>query len=447
MHPLRVLLYLSLGVAAGIAGAFAYLLERIGIGRSESLVLAVLVFLAFLVPAGAVFAWAVRRAADLDTLTDRTAAAVTSPAVAIHDRPYHGELDELARGIEELRAAVLRERSWSAEQRATMQQIAASLGEGLLAINARGRIVLANERLREMFSVGDDPVGRPLLEVIRAHSLVSAFERALGGEASRDRLVVGERQIELRVAPVARSTDVSAVALFIDLTQLERLQKIRREFLDDFSHEVRTPLAGLRSAVETFERGGLAPADEEQLRAVMTRQLSRIERLVKDLSELNRIESGELVLERRQVDLKELVADLCSDFASRLSGKPVRFTVQGEPTIACVDSVRTQQIVSNLLDNAWKHGGGKGEIVVGVSREDGQAVVSVSDEGEGIPAREIDRIFNRFYRVDKSRSQSVPGVGLGLAIAKHLALLHGGSIRAFNRPGGGATFEVRLPVA
>jgi two-component system phosphate regulon sensor histidine kinase PhoR len=253
-----------------------------------------------------------------------------------------------------------------------------------------------------------------------------------------------ERHVEVRVFPVAPSADIAAVALFIDITQIERLQRVRKDFLDDFSHEVRTPLAGLRSAVETYEGGDLDEQEEEQLRHVMLRQLSRIERLVKDLSELNRIESGELVLERRPIDLRDALRELCDDFRERVA---MNITLRGDEAVASVDPARVEQIFSNLLDNAWKHGGTGGEILVEVARIDADAVVRVSDEGEGIPPNEVERIFNRFYRVDRSRSQQVPGLGLGLAIAKHLVLLHGGSIRAYNRAGRGATFEVRLPIA
>ena len=317
-----------------------------------------------------------------------------------------------------------------------MQQIAASLGEGLLALSPRGRIVLANERVNEMFGTPGPIVGRSLPEVARSLPLLAAFDHALKGEPSTSQARVGERQIEIRVFPVASSTEVAAVALFIDITQLERLQRMRREFLDDFSHEVRTPLAGLRSAVETFEQGELSAENEEKLRQVMARQLARIERLVQEISELNRIETGDLVLEQQQVDLYEVARELVHDMTT-----PV--TVHGERTLASVDLSRAQQIFTNLVDNAQKHGGGN--IEVEVKPEDGWAIVRVSDEGEGIPHGELERIFHRFYRIDKSRS--VPGTGLGLAITKHLVLLHGGSIRAFNREGRGATFEVRLPAA
>jgi two-component system phosphate regulon sensor histidine kinase PhoR len=430
MHPLRALLFLSVGIAVAVAGAFGYLLHRAGVAEASATLLGVCVFVAFMLPWSGVFAWALRRASDLDTLTDRT----RDFEKPIHDREYHGELDDLARSIEEVRVALLRERAWSQEQRATMQQIAAALGEGLLALSPRGRIVLANDRVNEMFALQGPIVGKSLLEVARSQQLMAAFDEALKGQRSTSQTHVGERLIEIRAFPVASSTEVAAVALLIDITQLDRLQKMRSEFLDDFSHEVRTPLAGLRSAVETFEGGDLSPENEEKLRQVMARQLARIERLVQEISELNRIEAGELVLEQQTVDLYQVVRDLVEDL-----GTPV--AVHGERTLASVDLSRAQQIFTNLIDNAAKHGGGK--IDVEVTSEDGWAVVRVSDEGEGIPHGELERIFHRFYRVDKSRS--VPGTGLGLAITKHLVLLHGGSIRAFNRPDRGATFEVRLP--
>ena len=279
---------------------------------------------------------------------------------------------------------------------------------------------------------------------MRKQSVLAAVDRALRGEPTTDRVVVGdgerEHQIEVRAVPVA-SVEIAAVALFIDVTTIERLQRIRREFLDDFSHEVRTPLAGLKSAAETLQhRDGLTPEHERQLRQVMDRQIVRIERLVNDLSELNRIETGELILQKRPVHLLPVLRELCDDFQERSAD--VRFTLHGQDTVAIIDAPRAQQIFANLFDNACKHGGG-GEVTVEIGRENGDAVVRVSDQGPGIPPHELERVFHRFYRIDRSRSQ--PGTGLGLAIAKHLVVLHGGTIRASNRPGGGATFEVRLP--
>lgn len=365
----------------------------------------------------------------------------------IREARHADDRADLARTVDELRARMLREKASYEQQGAALQKIVGAIGEGLMALNRDGRVVFTNAKVGEMFGFDDTMAGRPYLEIVRKHPLVEAFQRALRGEESTSRVSVtserGLRQIEIRVVPVA-ATDIAAVALFIDITSIERLQQMKKDFLDDFSHEVRTPLAGLQSAAESFD-GHLTADQESQLRAIMLRQLDRIRRLVSDLSELNQIESGGLVLERHDVDLFSLASDVCEEFRRRTVTPALTFPVRGHPTLAFADSSRVQQILTNLLDNAIKHGPSKGEVLVEVTSDRNDAILRVSDQGDGIPPEDIERIFNRFYRVDRSRS--VTGAGLGLAIAKHLVALHGGTIRASNRPGGGATFEVRLPLS
>lgn len=442
MHPLRLWLYVSLAIGIAVAWGFGAALHHAGVAPPATFVLSVAVFLAFSLPWTGVFLWAVRRARDLDLLTDRAVRATEDPREVAGGGPYHAELDDLGRAVEELRATIVRQHRTLDEHRAAMAEVLASLGEGLLAIDGGRRVVLANSRFAEMFGCEGELTGRPLLEVLRRQTVVAALDRALEGESGVHRIDVGapphDRQIELRTVPV-RSAEIAAVALFIDVTTLERLQQVRKEFLDDFSHEVRTPLAGLKSAGETLDRGGLTPAQELELRQIMQRQIARIERLVTDLSELNRIEAGELVLERRPVALRPLLLDLGAEFSGRTPA--VRFSVEGPDVVVPADAARLQQIFSNLLDNAWKHGGG--DVAVALAIDGGEAVVTISDHGPGLPPQDLERVFHRFYRSDRSRSTA--GTGLGLAIVKHLTVLHGGSVRASNREGGGATFEVRLP--
>ncbi|HEX7832803.1 MAG TPA: histidine kinase dimerization/phospho-acceptor domain-containing protein, partial [Thermoanaerobaculia bacterium] len=319
MHPLRVLLLVSLVIAIAVSWGFGAALQHAGATRPAVIVLSIAAFVAFLVPWTGVSLWALRRASDLDELTDRARAAVER-GESVTVRPYHAELDDLARAIEELRAQIVRQRASHDEHRAAMAEIVSSLGEGLLAISPKGRVVFANSRFAEMFGCEGELVGRTLLEVLRKQTVVAALDGALRGTPAADRVNVGpaghERQIEVRAVPVA-SAEIAAVALFIDITPLERLQRIRKEFLDDFSHEVRTPLAGMKSAAETLEQGGLTRDQEVQLRHVMQRQIRRIERLVNDLSELNRIETGELQLHKRPVALREVLNDLTEDFEGR----------------------------------------------------------------------------------------------------------------------------------
>ncbi|HUP50471.1 MAG TPA: ATP-binding protein [Thermoanaerobaculia bacterium] len=417
---MRVLVSSSLAAGVILAGASLFVLTRLGASSGQSAAFALAVVAAFLVPALAARAWLLRRGDEARATADR------------------------ARETAERESASFRER------RSALDQIFGALREGVLAVGSSGRVVFANDRIAELFDSSGPFEGRSVLEIVRKRSVAEAVESALAGQQVSERVIVpdgaAERQIEMSVVPIKPESGIAAVALFLDVTEVARLQRTRRDFLDDFSHEVGTPLAGLRSAAETLDGGALTPEHEQALRQVVLRQLNRIERLVKDVAELNRIESGELVLEKRRVDLHEVLGELCNEFRERLAGEKVTFKVVGEHLAAPADPLRLQQIFSNLLDNAWKHGGG-GEITVELVREEGEAVIRVSDEGEGIAPYDAERIFSRFYRIDRSRSQAVPGVGLGLAIAKHLVLLHGGAIRAYNRPAGGATFEVRIPAA
>jgi len=334
-------------------------------------------------------------------------------------------------------------------QRSTDLQLLDGLGEWLLAIDSNRHVVIANRRFRDLFATSD-VIGRSLSEVLRVSDVFDAFDAALTGNESTVqfsvRSGVAERKIEMRAMPLPSSDRIAAIALFIDISTIERLEEIRRNFISDFSHEVRTPLAGLRSAVETLEQntGRLSPEDDQQLRRIMARQLGRLERLVDDLSELSRIESGDLTLDMRPTEMRRIVDDLVEDFADQIAQHHIRFGVEGNATVYA-DPHRLLQAFSNLIDNAIKYGGDNQTVTITI-RDNADAVeVRVRDEGEGIPRSEREKIFRRFYRIDKSRSQDIPGSGLGLAITKHLVLQQRGSIDVESEPGKGATFIVRLP--
>ena len=357
--------------------------------------------------------------------------------------------DDTTTALERERSELQRKYEAAENQRATFLTIINSLREGLLAIDRSRRVVLANRRFTDLLHA-EDAIGKPLHDVVRIAPLFDAFDAALAGSESKERFStrvgVAERRIELRAFPVP-SDDIAAVALFIDVTLLERLEQIRRDFIADFSHEVRTPLTALRSAVDSFDLGAehMSEDEDRQLRRIMSRQLKRLERLVDDLSELSRIESGDLPLERSDVDLFALLTDLAEDFADRAAERALRFVITGETTHVVADATRIQQAFANLIDNAIKYGGTQSTIDIDVRSIDEHGVVRIADHGEGVAAGERERIFRRFYRVDKSRSQEIGGTGLGLAITKHLVLLHRGTIDVESEPGRGATFVVRLP--
>jgi two-component system phosphate regulon sensor histidine kinase PhoR len=365
-------------------------------------------------------------------------------ALASLDVDSFGTLDQIAACVYRMRADLERRIGTAEWQQTVLQHILNGMGEGVLAIDADRRVVLANRRLIELFAIDGAFTGRPLVEVVRHATVFTGFDRALARSESAERLTVRDRTLEMRAFPLP-SRDIAAVALFIDISRLEELEQMRREFIADFSHEARTPLAALRSAVDTFENANVTPDDDQQLRRIMARQIGRLERLVADLAELSQIEAGDLTLSRTEVDLRRLVDDVCEDFAARAAQKHLQFAISGNGARVNVDPMRIQQAIANLVDNAIKYGGENNPIDIKVCDRDDAAAIRITDHGEGIPPSEKDRIFRRFYRVDKSRSQSVAGTGLGLAIAKHLILLHRGTLEVESEPGSGATFVVTLP--
>jgi two-component system, OmpR family, phosphate regulon sensor histidine kinase PhoR len=363
---------------------------------------------------------------------------------------YAGAVIPLARLLEEWRCIIIEQRRTIATLESVRGRILDAIGEGILAIDREKNIVFVNRKLLELISVSHPVARTPFYQWIRHAAIHSAIDRALEGHSASEILSIstggGERQVKLEVFPFGEESEVAAVAIFIDVTRVEKLERIRRDFLSDFSHEVRTPLAGLRSAVETLEAGGLQEDVQEQLWGIADRQLVRLERLVHDLSELNRIESGELQLVVRKVDLSDLLRDLAKDFGDRAASRQVSLVVSGgDPVEVVVDPQRVQQIVGNLIDNAVKFSPRGGRVTLRAFGANDRVSIEVSDEGEGIPEEERRRIFNRFYRVDRSRSQEIPGTGLGLAITKHLTALQGGSIEVDSKPGKGSTFRVTLP--
>lgn len=407
---------------------------------------ATLFVLALVVAAVLAFALA-RTRRDIRKLSARIESSDPQTQASL-DVDSFGVVDSLAAAVYRTRVELSRRLASSERQKAMLQHIINGMGEGVLAIDDDSRVVLANRRFVELFGLDAGFVGRPMGEVVRNAAMFAGFDRALARQESTERFLMhaagDERNIEMRAFPLP-SRDIAAVALFIDITRLEQLERMRREFIADFSHEARTPLAAIRSAVDTFESGNVTPEDDQQLRRIMARQIGRLERLVADLAELSQIEAGDLMLAPTDVDLRRLVDDICEDFAPRASQKHLRFNISGNGAKVGADPMRIQQAIANLVDNAIKYGGENNTIDIAVCDRGEAAAIRITDHGEGISPSEQERIFRRFYRVDKSRSQVVAGTGLGLAIAKHLILLHRGTLEVESEPGKGATFVVTLP--
>ncbi len=339
-------------------------------------------------------------------------------------------------------------------ERATGQKaILSAMQNGLLVVDGQSRLALVNAAFCDLFGVGEDSVGAPLLESVRD----PAVERIVGetlrqGKPSQGHLLIGRREFEMTSVPLGADNGAvnGAVVLFHDITDLKRADEIRRDFVANVSHELRTPLSILRGYIETMLDDPKMPRSETaRILEVMDQHSKRLGLLANDLLTLAQIESGRSTLELSEIDLLRFFNDLVRDWKKKFAAKNLEAVVDVAddcPNIRA-DEARLREVFDNLLDNAVKYSNENGEIRLRAERRAESIALSVSDDGIGISAEDISRVFERFYRADKARSRELGGTGLGLSIVKHIAQLHGGSVEADSNLGKGTTIRVTLPNA
>jgi two-component system phosphate regulon sensor histidine kinase PhoR len=325
--------------------------------------------------------------------------------------------------------------------------------EGMLIVDASMRITAANEPAHEVFGRHGQPlVGRRLTEVVREPRLHQAFQQAINENAPTDLKLelpsgIERRSFDVHVGPIQLAGISQAIGVFYDITQLERLERVRQEFLSNISHELRTPLTSILAYVETLEDSAIDdPDNNRRFLAVIRRNAERMHGLIADIAELSQIESGTVSLDVRELRLSALVDEIFATVSSKALGKDI-VLVNDVPIDRHVraDLMRLEQMLTNLVDNAIKFNRPGGTVKVAVSNLEDRDLVSVADTGEGIMSDNLQRIFERFYRIDRGRTRDVGGTGLGLAIVKHLARLHGGEVSVNSALGQGTTFTIELP--
>jgi two-component system phosphate regulon sensor histidine kinase PhoR len=336
--------------------------------------------------------------------------------------------------------------------RARMAAILAGMVEGVLVVDRQGRLQLVNRAAQEMLRVDASATSRSYLEVIRHPDIAAQLTRALGGDdAGRQEVALSRdpgRTFIARAAPVSGTGGGGAVLVLHDITDLRRADQIRRDFVANVSHELRTPLTAIRGYVEALLD---EPADAESTQKfleIIARHTTRMERLVKDLLRLARLDARQEVLEMARCDVRQIFSGVIADLSPAIEAKRQHVAIDVPQDAAQVDGdpAKLHDIVRNLVENAVNYSPEGADVTLTASRLNGNYTITVADSGPGIPPEDLSRVFERFYRVDKSRARP-GGTGLGLAIVKHLVELHGGEARAENAPSGGAVFTVVLPAA
>ncbi len=341
-----------------------------------------------------------------------------------------------------------------AKRESGMQTIFSAMQDALLVVDSNRHVVLINEPFRKLFALPEISVGTPLLEIVRHATLDRVIADAFGGGgAVRTELVLDGSQIELHAVATRNEAGemTGALVLFHDITELRKMDQVRRDFVANVSHELRTPLSILRGYIETLLDNPETSREElSRILGVMERHSKRLDLLAEDLLTLAQLESGNPNLQLGNVDLSSFFEEVIRDWEKKLVNKQLNLIVDlppGLPTIRA-DRARLQEALYNLLDNAVKYSREHGEIRLIARQRDDEIALSVSDDGVGISKEDLPRIFERFYRADKARTRdSIHGTGLGLAIVKHITQLHGGRVEAESEHGKGTTIRVILPVA
>ena len=386
-----------------------------------------------------------------------------SRAVAAGDLTAHlsvtqrDELGELEESLDEMSRQL---RMWLRGMQAESDKVRGILGamiEGVVVISATGDVILMNRRAEEIFSLAPDTDyhGRPLIETCRDPELQELLREtiATGVQVSlREMTLAGEARRNLAVSVAPLADRIGFVLVFHDITEIKRLETMRRDFVANVSHELRTPLTAIRGYAETLLNGALDdPVRARNFLGVIDRHSERLSRLIDDLLTLSDLELGKSPLKREAVLLESLVDEVVEVLGEKAERGGVRLVKQlphGLPLLLG-DSDRLQQVLINLADNAVKYTPSGGTVTIAAERAENSevpsVVVSVADTGGGIPSEELPRLTERFYRVDKARSRELGGTGLGLAIVKHIVQAHGGKLHIASTVNVGTTVQFSVP--
>ena len=412
---------------------------------------------------------AMRDVRQLLRVMERTAQGDLSARIFSTRRDEIGQLvrayNRVAEGLQDEIAARSKERSY-------LLSVLDAMGDGVLIVNADGLVRLINQAALTAFRTSEQQaLDHPFAQVVRDHRLIHLWQSCLQGDEEVSQTyetLDGGRTLRSVMAPIRASSPQSYLVMIQDLTEVRRLERIRREFVSNVSHELRTPLASLRALADTLRDGALDdPPAARRFLDRMDGEVDSLTQMVSELLELSRIESGRVPIRLRSTSLGEVLLPALERLMPQFdrAGLTLAVEIPEDLPPALADVERVQQVITNLVHNALKFTPSGGTVTVTArlsdekpdwlpgyvhetppaSTADRMLLVQVKDTGVGIPAHDLPRIFERFYKADRARSGG--GTGLGLAIAKHIVQAHGGRISAASKERAGSTFSFTLPIA
>ena len=383
-------------------------------------------------------------------LAKRIAARIVAPLNRLDlEKPLENdtyeELSPLLTRINQQRRQIDAQLRTLQQKKDEFDQITASMNEGLVLMNEKGTVLSINPAARELFHAEPDCVGRDFLTVERSHEISCAIRRALEEGHAELRVERGGHEYQLDISRIeSEGTVIGAVLLAFDVTEQAFAERNRREFTANVSHELKTPLQSIMGSAELIENGLVKQEDMPRFVGHIRTEAARLVTLIEDIIRLSQLdEGGELPFE--PVDLKKLAEEASASLASAAAEKQVTIRVHGDDRQITTVRRLASEIIYNLCDNAVKYNREGGSVDVTIDGTAHGAVVTVQDTGIGIPPEHQSRVFERFYRVDKSHSRQSGGTGLGLSIVKHAVQYLGGRIELESQPGKGTTMRVHFP--
>jgi two-component system phosphate regulon sensor histidine kinase PhoR len=371
------------------------------------------------------------------------------------------ELGSLSKAVGEMGNQLRNKIEEISKEKDYLQTILKGMLEGVLVVDGRGRILMINDALRNLLSLSSDVADKMPLEVIRNAELEGAIRKALQeGESIALELNLnksGGKTVEVNVVGILPSSKWvgqedegirGAIAVFHDITRLKELEKVRQDFVANVSHELRTPLTTIKGYAETLLEGALKEEVAFRFVQVIKRHTDRLTKIVEDLLMLSKIESKEFQLKIEVISLRDLIDDVIDFVREAAERKKISISRNEILSFLIMEADRNylEQVLTNLLDNAIKYTPEGGKVTISAIEKDQREIqFSIQDNGIGIPTEDLPRIFERFYRVDKGRSQELGGTGLGLSIVKHLVQAHGGRVWVNSQLEKGSTFYFTLP--
>lgn len=363
------------------------------------------------------------------------------------DNDSYEELSPLLSRINKQHAQIAEQLAELRHRTDEFEQVTGNMKEGLVLIDTNENVLSINSAARNIFSAAEDCIGKSFLTVDRSRDLNAAIHSAFEHGHSEIHSDKNGRTYQFDISRIdSDGSAFGAVILLFDITDRENAEKLRREFTANVSHELKTPLQGIIGSAELIESGMVKAGDMPRFVGHIREEAQRLVCLVNDIIRLSQLDEGDS-LPTERVDLLSVAEEAAADLSEAAKARNISLLAEGESVFVFGIKRLLYEVIYNLGENAVKYNVENGNVLISVAKEENSAVLTVKDSGIGIAPEHQSRIFERFYRVDKSHSKASGGTGLGLSIVKHAVQRHGGKIELESEPGKGTTIRVILPAA